>query len=409
MRSVISFLLPVFIYAAFGVLAIIWMVKRKKAGKPLAIWARIIIVLIAGLSGVSLFAYLVSPPSEPTNSSEQTFYVKSGGANVRECPSTSCKALDTLSPNTKLTFPGDLFDKYPDWAEITFSDGKLGYVNKTTLSSELPIESPPQGDGIALGTGNFEPLIVGNSYGFSFCVPETARSGATCGGLAGDTQSPVGGSPPYSLMKGSGFFPPGMSLELNGWFFGSPTTAGTYNFQICAKDLQMNQGCQSYTIVVKKEATSPANGGTIGTADLNMTIDSITCVLAYQDDYDRLVFNVSMSGTARGPVGTYLSFWSSPPDDERYKAAEPYSILAGIHAEVNSGSWTEQYRDRTYSNKRAKGDPATTSWEIRGQTVHLYNASVQNSTMTRVNVSIRDESAVPTNEIKLFKDVACSL
>lgn len=199
-----------------------------------------------------------------TNAEAKTYYVKSGAANIRECPSTPCKVINTLPQNTELIFPGDLFDKYPDWAEITFQDGRVGYISKTTLSSEpssvsvAPAKPSPQENGIFLGEGNFDPLIIGYSYGISFCVPESARSGATCGGLAGDTQTPVGGSPPYSLVKGSGFLPPGMSLELNGLLSGAPTTEGTYNFQICAKDLKMNQGCQSYKmVVVKEEETLP--------------------------------------------------------------------------------------------------------------------------------------------------------
>lgn len=343
-----------------------------------------------------------------TTTEAKTYYVKSVAANVRECPLTSCKVINTLPQNTELTFPVDLFDKYPDWAEITFQDGRVGYISKTTLSSEpssvsvAPAKPSPQESGIFLGEGNFEPLIIGNSYSISFCMPESARSGATCGGLAGETQTPVGGSPPYSLVKGSGFLPPGMSLELNGLLSGAPTTAGTYNFKICAKDLKMNQGCQNYVLVVKEE-TLLVDEETIGAADLDMIIDSATCVPEYQDDYGRHVFNISLSGTASGPIDSYFSFGSSEPD-ERYTVSEPYSILTHTVAKVKTDSWTGESRDyRDMSNVRAKGDPATTSWEMRGRTVHLYNG--EKSAMTRINISLYGDGPGK----KFFKDVMCSL
>src|SRR3989344_4393654 len=220
---------------------VVWFRKIKKRGGKIPLKAKIFVALIV-LSGPSFIAIIFSPSplSVSENPPSTTYYVKPDVANVRECPSVSCKVIGTLSQNTELTFPGDLFDKYPDWAEVTFPDSKLGYVSKTVLSSGAQvgtqIETPPQPleNEILLGEGDFEPLDIGYSYVFSFCVPESSRSGATCGGLAGRTDSPVGGSPPYSFSKASGFLPPGMTLELNGLLSGSPTLAGTYNFKLCA-------------------------------------------------------------------------------------------------------------------------------------------------------------------------------
>lgn len=203
--------------------------------------------------------------------------------------------------------------------------------NKTSASEYKILTETPRGNEIALGEGDFNPLMVGYSYDISFCVPESARSGATCGGLAGDTSTPVGGSPPYSLVKGSGFLPPGMSLELNGLLSGAPTTEGTYNFQICAKDLKMNQGCQSYTLVVKKEETSPVSTSNDYTTDnssdpplppakeevLMPVISSFECtrlalysgsVLLGEGGY---YFTVRATGHAGGPVGTSFGFGSN--------------------------------------------------------------------------------------------------
>src|SRR3989338_2877308 len=328
-----------------------------------------------------------------TNAEAKTYYVKSGAANIRECPSTSCKIINTLPQNTELTFPGDLFDKYPDWAEITFEDGRVGYINKTTLSSELssvaPAKPSSRGNGIFLGEGNFDPLIIGYSYSISFCVPESARSGATCGGLAGDTQTPVGGSPPYSIVKGSGFLPPGMSLELNGLLSGAPTTAGTYNFQICAKDLKMNQGCQSYKIVVVKEeettlvtpvvpepiATEPT---TPPVSESKSTIDSARCILVksevekYGSDTTgwtedvRYTYRIEAAGTATGPEGTTASVGTNPIWSTDYPA------------EFNFPSWTinevNPYTGRPYQWIRASGNPPTTAWSAAWNDMTRYRS-----------------------------------
>src|SRR3989344_5982984 len=198
-----------------------------------------------------------------TNAEAKTYYVKSGAANIRECPSTSCKIINTLPQNTELTFPGDLFDKYPDWAEITFPNGGVGYVSKTVLSEDtvsagLP---PPAGGsssvgGIVIGPWANIQTTVGESYELHFCEPPAAISGATCGGLADTATNPTGGRPPYSFVKKSGFLPPGMTLELNGTLRGSPTQTGTYNYQLCAKDLYDGEGGQNLAGVVSEDKKS---------------------------------------------------------------------------------------------------------------------------------------------------------
>ena len=213
------------------------------------VWG-LITVISAG--GGFLIAGISENPPETSVQETSTLYVKEGGANVRECPSTSCKVISTLPQNTWFNFTGDSYDKYPDWVAVTLEDGRGGYVSKSTLSSEVSELPQPKENGIRLAKWNFDPLEIGTSYDIYFCLPVSARSGATCGGLAGDTETPVGGSPPYSFVKSSGFLPPGMSLELNGLLSGSPTTEGTYNFKICAKDLSMNEGCENFTLVVRE-------------------------------------------------------------------------------------------------------------------------------------------------------------
>ncbi|MDO8273232.1 MAG: putative Ig domain-containing protein [Gammaproteobacteria bacterium] len=70
----------------------------------------------------------------------------------------------------------------------------------------------------------------------------------------------TGGSSPYSYRLDSlayGTPPPLMTVDLlTGNLEGTPSLAGTYNFQICARDIGGNQDCQPVTVTVS-QATTP--------------------------------------------------------------------------------------------------------------------------------------------------------
>lgn len=133
----------------------------------------------------------------------------------------------------------------------------------------------------------------GVPYSYTFCEPDSARSGATCGELAGATTNPIGGNPPYSFSQqfGSGFIPPGLGLELNGLLRGTPTLPGKYTFGICVKDLK-DEVCRTTSLTVKpksEQSGSPYDGTYTGTfkyeypsysglwgTDVSMVQDSFT-------------------------------------------------------------------------------------------------------------------------------------
>lgn len=94
--------------------------------------------------------------------------------------------------------------------------------------------------------------IVGNPYAYSFCEPGNARSGSVCGGLTPAT-NPHGGKPPYSITYGNGLHPTGINLQLNGLFNGTPAIAGTYSFEVCARDGFGTEDCEYVSIEVEKE------------------------------------------------------------------------------------------------------------------------------------------------------------
>lgn len=97
---------------------------------------------------------------------------------------------------------------------------------------------------------------VGQAYAYSFCEPDSGRSGAVCGGLTPAT-NPTGGRPPYSIIYGQGMHAPGINLQLNGLYAGTPTLAGTYSFNVCARDGFGTQGCGLATITVLPAVNPP--------------------------------------------------------------------------------------------------------------------------------------------------------
>ncbi|MFY9461947.1 MAG: SH3 domain-containing protein, partial [Candidatus Sungiibacteriota bacterium] len=357
-------------YLAFCTLAVIWIFQKKKAGEKISLRAKIIIAVLV-LSGPNILLTMtqLSPAPETSVSGSNTLYVKTGSANVRECPSTSCKIIDSLPQNQKLTFPGNLYDKYPEWAEITFPNGQIGYVSKTTLSENpvserqlTPTDDSSSIGGITIGPWNNIQTTVGESYEIPFCEPPSAISGATCGALADTTTDPKGGTPPYSFIKKSGFLPPGMALELNGTLRGSPTQEGTYNFRLCAKDLYGGEGCQNLAVVVKKEelptvaaptpspSVSPTPQPITESVKEQIKISSYTCTLdQIMGGYYR--YSVSFTGEVTAPVGSRL-------------IESPVTASFSTSGEQDScGAWTKTYR-YGLNCRRDPGQPETTSFSV---------------------------------------------
>ncbi|MDP2598357.1 MAG: putative Ig domain-containing protein [Candidatus Liptonbacteria bacterium] len=361
------------LYLAAIFSTVLWFRKVKKRGEKIPLKARFFAAAIVLMGpSVILTAFSPNPESVSENSAPRKFHVSVESANVRECPELSCKVIDTLFQNTELAFPGDLYDKYPDWAEVTFQDGMVGYVSKSTLTPEESRDLRPRENEILLAKHTFDPLEVGGSYSISFCLPVSARSGATCGGETGETQTPVGGSPPYSFVKSSGFLPPGMSLELNGLLSGSPTVAGTYNFRICAKDLQMNEGCEDFALLVKKDAPATQTARPSG----KVSVDSIVCRLISRSEpyeggepYAIYAFEISLSGTVTGPVGSLLSVYSGTQWVSDHYDKQLYYDYYDKPAHITTASWTGKLlfdEGRIIRLQRKGGDPATTQWEAGG-------------------------------------------
>jgi len=204
----------------------------------------------------------------------------------------------------------------------------------------------------------------GTYYSYSFCKPDSAISGATCGGLAGPTINPYWGNPPYSFSVdfGEGFLPPGLALELNGLLRGTPTLAGNYTFSVCAKDGQ-DEVCGKTTLIVdpaKNITISPIN---ITNITINVTpnvtvsdvkINSFTCQWTVKtDSYGNKndCVRIIAQGTAQGPVGARLEL----------------PILAWSDDDFDCGTWTKSTGALIAVGdtcRRKEGQPETTTWKV---------------------------------------------
>ena len=158
---------------------------------------------------------------------------------------------------------------------------------------------------------------VGQPYSYSFCEPEAARSGAVCGGLTPAT-NPLGGRPPYSLTYGEGMHPPGINLQLNGLYEGTPTLAGSYDFNVCARDGFGTQACQPVAIQVNPAPPSitvePDNILVKAPICFNKPCTVSTKVLVTSDVPWKISFNDgSAARTCYDTVAEFSRYWSICP------------------------------------------------------------------------------------------------
>ena len=179
-------------------------------------------------------------------------------------------------------------------------------------SEEEQQTMPPSEKIIFTPPAKLRDATEGASYSHSFCEPDSARSGATCGGLAGATTDPYGGNPPYSFSHqfGVGFIPPGLALELNGLLRGTPTLPGKYTFGICVTDLY-KEVCKTTSLTVKSKSEQAEEVSPPEEVTPSVKIESATArvISVDRDPYGTHEIwscdcTVEMSGTATLPVET---------------------------------------------------------------------------------------------------------
>jgi hypothetical protein len=108
--------------------------REKLINKIINTKEEALIVIIAVVLFLGSAGYVVA---QSTGKSD-TFYVKSNGANIRSCKSTSCKVIGRLNRNATITMQTrSTLRGLPQWIKITFtSKGRkyTGYLNKTVLA-----------------------------------------------------------------------------------------------------------------------------------------------------------------------------------------------------------------------------------------------------------------------------------
>ncbi len=185
------------------------------------------------------------------------------------------------------------------------TNDRPGYLNPETNNSViifLPYEFLYDG-------------YTGYEYRISFCDPDP-RAGPTCGGIEPAT-NPTGGSPPYSFSVGygAGLLPPGMKLNLNGVLEGTPTLAGKYNFEICAKDGQNNQACNTFNLRVNDPIylTVLWTGDGSGSVEWSEAIGNSTCEEASGEGSYKCVvpmpLNTEVAVTAKADENSVFNSW----------------------------------------------------------------------------------------------------
>jgi hypothetical protein len=196
----------------------------------------------------------------------------------------------------------------------------------------------------------------GMPYSYTFCEPDSARSGATCGELAGETTNPTGGNPPYSFSHqfDTGFIPPGLALELNGLLRGMPTLPGNYTFGICAKDTDGNEECQTTSLTVKPKSEEIIPNETNPPETFDVKITSLTCDWTVKTgDYGVKsdCVRITSKGTAQGAVGARLELPILVWSDDKFDCGN-WTLRTGALIAVGS------------TCVRKEGQPETTTWTV---------------------------------------------
>ncbi len=139
---------------------------------------------------------------------------------------------------------------------------------------------------------------IGDPYSFSFAT----------------ATNPSGGNPPYTFMLGSGVGSPpfGLILDVNGLLNGTPTAAGTREFEVCVKDLSGNQDCATTSLTVE-QGQHAFTGLFSGTGDFTRPFPASDTSCTWSNTYSGtidLTVTLESDKTYAGSVsvlGTYVS------------------------------------------------------------------------------------------------------
>ena len=220
----------------------------------------------------------------PTTAGTETFTVKfsdrNNCADTRQLSITICNNI-TIGPASLADATigqnyGQTFTQSGGTGTTTFAMG--GTVPGLTFDAARATLS---GAPTSLGTFSFtisatDSLGCGPVKQYTLqvkCPAISIAPAALGGGAVGTAFSPqtfsaTGGTAPYSFALSTGSLPPGLTLQ-SGALSGTPTTAGTFSFDIKASDANSCVATRSYSITICPRITlDPVTlpGGTVGVA-----------------------------------------------------------------------------------------------------------------------------------------------
>lgn len=258
-------------------------------GSGTCTWALSAGTLPAGLSLSSTGVISGTPVSAGTSSFTVLVFDTASHSATRSYTLTVSTASPSSITVTTPTLPGATVGNY--YSTQLIASGGSGAYTWAVSSGSLPagltltVAGLIYGTPTAAGTSSFTVQIddgAGHmiSYSFSIVVslPAAALSITTTGlaeGTAGTPYSATlaasGGSGSYTWSS-AGSLPPGLALSPAGSISGTPTTAGTYTFNISVSDNATHTAAREYTLSIAAArpaisiTTASLAGGTAGTA-----------------------------------------------------------------------------------------------------------------------------------------------
>lgn len=217
------------------------------------------------------FTFTVQGTDSAGNTDTKTYTVYIGTNSLTVSPATLPNGSLTVAYNQTVTASGGS-------GSYSFAVTSGSLPNGLNLAAGGSITGTPTASGVfnftVTATDTFNntgsrAYTVTVGANILTVTPPTQPNG-TVGVAYSQNFGATGGTGTYTFARTSGALPNGLSLSSAGVLSGTPTVAGTFNFDVTATDTNFNTGTRSYSVTVNpaaltiNPATLPA--ATVGTA-----------------------------------------------------------------------------------------------------------------------------------------------
>ena len=211
-----------------------------------------------------------------------------------------------------------------------------------------------------------------------------------------------GGTPPYHFQSdtfANGAPPMGMIIGQDGYLTGTPSKAGKYTFGVCVVDSVAASKCDQTSVIVK-EVNAPGVSLKIDSASCNFVrkVSSTEGLQGFTPAYFTSYFDVDVSGTIFGPVGTEFQIYDLTDTDSPIAPIDKLS--------VTSPSWHTSYsfEGNPQKFKRTEGDSPTANWQAHWGEVQAIDRVSPEEYHTNENLRIEATASAPTPELDPNKE-----